>query len=64
MPLLCLAGDDRIEGGIGTDVLTGGAGRDRFVYSSMGDAGDVITDFTPGVDVIDLAVLLAGIGCR
>lgn len=56
------AGDDRIEGGIGADVLTGGAGRDRFIYTSLRDAGDTITDFVPGEDVIDLSALLASIG--
>lgn len=56
------AGDDVITGGAGADTLTGGAGRDVFVYTSMRDAADVITDFTPGTDRLDLAALLASIG--
>lgn len=55
-------GDDVIEGGEGADTLTGGAGADVFVYRSMRDAGDTITDFTPGVDRIDLIALLQSIG--
>jgi uncharacterized protein len=56
------AGDDQIEGGAGADVLTGGAGRDVFVYRNLRDAGDTVTDFTPGTDRVDLAALLASIG--
>ena len=55
-------GDDVIVGGAGPDQLTGGAGRNVFVYQSMRDLGDVITDFVPGKDRIDLAALLASIG--
>jgi uncharacterized protein len=55
-------GDDVITGGEGADTLTGGAGSDVFVYTSMRDAGDVITDFVPGTDRIDLSALLASIG--
>jgi len=58
------AGDDVINGGIGADTLTGGAGNDRFIYTSMRDAGDIITDFTPYADKIDLSTLLASIGCK
>ncbi|UCV05434.1 5'-nucleotidase C-terminal domain-containing protein [Dechloromonas denitrificans] len=56
------AGDDTIIGGLGADTLTGGAGGDKFVYTSLRDAGDTITDFTPYADSIDLSALLAGIG--
>jgi uncharacterized protein len=55
-------GDDRIAGGPGADVLTGGAGSDTFVYTSLRDAQDRITDFTPGTDRIDLSALLQGLG--
>ncbi|HEY9028231.1 MAG TPA: ExeM/NucH family extracellular endonuclease, partial [Burkholderiaceae bacterium] len=55
-------GDDVITGGTGSDRLTGNGGRDVFVYTSMRDAGDTITDFTPGDDRLDLTALLAGIG--
>lgn len=56
------SGDDQIEGGAGADMLTGGAGRDVFVYRTLRDAGDTITDFTPGTDRLDLGALLASIG--
>jgi 2',3'-cyclic-nucleotide 2'-phosphodiesterase (5'-nucleotidase family) len=55
-------GDDIIIGGPGADLLTGGAGGDTFRYTSMRDAGDTITDFTPYADRIDLGPLLASIG--
>jgi len=60
--LVGTAGDDRLTGGAGADVLTGGAGADTFVYQSMRDAGDRITDFSPGTDRIDLSALLASMG--
>ncbi|MFN7053195.1 MAG: M10 family metallopeptidase C-terminal domain-containing protein, partial [Gemmobacter sp.] len=52
--LLGGAGDDILMDGAGVDVLTGGAGADIFVMSSDGGV-DTITDFTPGVDRIDLS---------
>lgn len=55
-------GDDVIEGGPGADTLTGNGGRNQFVYSSMLDAGDVITDFTPGMDTLVLTKLMAALG--
>jgi predicted extracellular nuclease len=55
-------GDDLIIGGIGADRLSGGDGGDLFAYQSMRDAGDVVTDFVPGEDRIDLRGLLAGSG--
>lgn len=61
------AGDDVIEGAGGADTLTGGAGGDRFVYARPGDGGktgDVITDFTPYADRLDLGRLLSRVGCR
>ncbi|MFZ5507091.1 MAG: ExeM/NucH family extracellular endonuclease [Pseudomonadota bacterium] len=56
------AGDDVITGGAGADTLTGGAGADTFVYQSMRDAADLITDFAPAHDMLDLRALLAGLG--
>lgn len=50
-------GDDIIVGGDGADTLTGGGGADVFVYRSMREAGDTITDFTPGTDRIDVSQL-------
>ncbi|MBX9259219.1 M10 family metallopeptidase C-terminal domain-containing protein [Desmonostoc muscorum CCALA 125] len=55
-----LTGNDRnnlIAGLQGGDTLTGGAGSDRFVYTSIRDAGDKITDFVAGTDKIDLSQL-------
>ena len=46
-------GDDMIAGGRGDDTITGGEGDDMFVYHA-GDGDDVITDFTPGEDTIQL----------
>ena len=55
-------GDDTITGGIGGDVITGGIGGDKFVFNSLRDAGDVINDFTPYADKLDLSALLKGLG--
>ena len=53
------AGGDDIFGGAGRDVMTGGTGCDAFIYqtesdSPFGSAHDVIADFMPGIDWIDL----------
>ena len=55
-------GDDILIGGVGADLLTGGGGNNLFVYTSLRDAGDTLTDFSPGKDRIDLSGLLASIG--
>ncbi len=55
-------GDDVIIGGVGGDTLTGGGGVNVFVYTSMRDAGDTITDFVPGTDFLDLRSVLAEVG--
>ncbi|QSJ15323.1 FG-GAP repeat protein [Nostoc sp. UHCC 0702] len=55
------AGDDVLVGGTGSDVLTGGAGNDLFVYTSIRDARDRITDFSPGVDKIVFTELFASL---
>ncbi|MFC0588358.1 cadherin domain-containing protein [Novosphingobium aquiterrae] len=52
--LLGGAGNDTIEGGAGDDVLFGEAGADRFVFAP-GSGADLIGDFAPGVDTIDVA---------
>lgn len=56
------AGDDILIGGGGADLIAGGDGADRFTYTSMRDAGDVVTDFVPGTDQVDLRTLLAAYG--
>ena len=48
------AGDDTLSGGSGNDRLSGGAGADCFVFTG---GTDVITDFTPGTDWLDLSAL-------
>jgi 5'-nucleotidase / UDP-sugar diphosphatase len=60
--LVGTGGDDIIHGGLGVDTLTGGAGNDVFVYNSMREAGDTITDFTPYADKLQLSALLASLG--
>ncbi|MCX7190396.1 MAG: hypothetical protein NTU92_08500 [Methylotenera sp.] len=53
-------GDDTLDGGAGYDRLTGGTGSDLFAFFTIKDVGktsgkvDVITDFTPGEDRIQL----------
>lgn len=47
-------GDDRLKGGPGSDRLSGGPGADIFVFDHINEAGDIITDFTPGEDRLDL----------
>jgi len=54
------AGNDSLAGGLGADILTGGSGGDKFVFDATAftDASngvmDEVTDFQPGVDLIDL----------
>jgi len=61
-------GNDTLTGGRGSDTLTGGAGGDVFVFTSVKDSDlkktDVITDFTVGVDSINLSAIDAvkGVG--
>jgi Ca2+-binding RTX toxin-like protein len=54
------AGSDRLSGGTGADTLTGKGGADIFAFTAgesvVASGGrDRITDFTHGVDLIDLA---------
>jgi Ca2+-binding RTX toxin-like protein len=53
------AGTDTIDGGAGNDTLHGGAGRDVFVFNAN-FGNDVLADFTPGIDQIDLGALNVG----
>lgn len=52
--------DDTITGLGGNDTLTGGGGRNTFAYTARQFGQDTITDFTVGLDRIDLTAL--GIG--
>ncbi len=60
--LVGTTGDDVLTGGLGADTLSGLAGRDTFVYQSLRDATDTITDFTPGQDQLQISSLLQSIG--
>ena len=53
---------DVITGFQGRDIITGGEGEDQFVYISMRDIGDIITDFEVGSDKIVLTELFNSIG--
>ncbi|WP_050532388.1 M10 family metallopeptidase C-terminal domain-containing protein [Pseudaestuariivita atlantica] len=63
------AGADAFYGNLGADEMTGGPGavRDRFIYFQANETGvgpgnrDVITDFTPGEDRIELSRIDADI---
>ncbi len=49
-------GNDMLSGGTGNDMLTGGAGNDVFIFEDSFGI-DVITDFEPGRDRLDLSGL-------
>ncbi|MFS2200897.1 retention module-containing protein, partial [Pseudomonas sp. Pseusp3] len=53
-------GDDLLIGDLGNNTLTGGAGADTFQWLKGNSGHDVITDFTPGTDKLDLSQLLQG----
>jgi Ca2+-binding RTX toxin-like protein len=68
--VLAFDGRDRLEGGAGADTLWGGGkadtliggeGEDVFRFDSLAERGDVIVDFEPGRDALDLRALVAGI---
>jgi len=46
-------GADTLDGGLGVDTLKGGLGADTFVLRT-GSGKDIIKDFTPGQDIIDV----------
>ena len=53
-------GDDILIGGLGNNTLTGGPGADTFQWLAGNSGHDVVTDFTPGTDKLDLSQLLQG----
>lgn len=52
---------DRITGFAGHDKLAGLGGNDIFTYTSLDDAGDILSDFEVGSDKLDLSELLDSI---
>ncbi|AZE61521.1 MULTISPECIES: M10 family metallopeptidase C-terminal domain-containing protein [Pseudomonas fluorescens group] len=60
--------NNRMTGGAGGDTLTGGGGADTFVYNRASDSPaenpDTLTDFTSGIDKIDLSGLLKKAGLQ
>ena len=54
-------GRDTLFGGMGQDTMTGGAGADVFVWNAPAESRpalpDLITDFQPGIDRMDLTAL-------
>ncbi|MGD1927571.1 MAG: endonuclease/exonuclease/phosphatase family protein [Leptolyngbyaceae cyanobacterium] len=55
-------GNDRMIGSQGRDQITTGGGNDVIVYTSIVEAGDIITDFAVGSDQIDLSEVLTSLG--
>lgn len=53
-------GNDTITGNLGNDTLTGGPGSDTFIYNSVNDSRDTITDFATGTD--ELRINGTGLG--
>ncbi|MFW9269967.1 retention module-containing protein [Pseudomonas sp. NR3] len=53
-------GDDILIGGLGNNILSGGSGADTFQWQAGNSGHDVITDFIPGLDKLDLSQLLLG----
>ncbi|MFC5067711.1 M10 family metallopeptidase C-terminal domain-containing protein [Flaviflagellibacter deserti] len=62
------SGNDTLYGGFGADHLSGGAGSDIFQFRSIGDSlqsgRDTVSDFTSGLDKIDLRSIDANISAR
>jgi hypothetical protein len=55
-------GNDTLNAGRGPDVLTGANGADAFVWNDLPWNPGRVTDFTPGVDVLDLRRIFAAAG--
>ncbi|SFH27662.1 retention module-containing protein [Pseudomonas sp. NFACC45] len=53
-------GDDVLIGGLGNNTLAGGSGADTFQWQVGNSGHDLVTDFTPGLDKLDLSQLLLG----
>ncbi len=59
------SGANVLNGGAGADTLSGGGGSDKFVFTTLANsraaAFDTITDFTPGVDQLQIGHELASL---
>jgi Ca2+-binding RTX toxin-like protein len=55
-------GNDTLSAGLGNDTLTGGTRADVFLFGSVADGVDTITDFVIGSDLISLAAIFAAAG--
>jgi Ca2+-binding RTX toxin-like protein len=55
-------GNVTIQVGTGANTLTGGGQHDTFVFNQLADHDNVITDFHPGHDVLDLRGLIKDAG--
>jgi Ca2+-binding RTX toxin-like protein len=56
------SGMDRLIGGLARDILTGGADADTFVFETLPDISDTITDFRAGLDTIEISSAAFGGG--
>ena len=54
------SGNDVIAGGAGNDTLSGGSGHDVFVFAG-GGGQDVVLDFHPGSDLLQIAQNINGL---
>ena len=52
------SGDDILSGGLGADTVEGGLGADTYVFLSNEDVADLLADFDPTLDRVDLSDLL------
>ena len=55
-----LDGNDVLIGGGGNDTLSGNGGNDTFIWNAGNIGNDIVTDFDPANDVLNVADLLSG----